>query len=231
MESTIVAFLASSHLVRPLVSLLLQPIALANFDTSLSKAQSHWSSKCGLPRISSNCSTCLGWCYLQHQNGEFFGISLRCRSCSPAPGSGAWLHALPSAKINFRLSDQELRVSVVLRLGSNVVSAHTCTCGSLVLPDGHHGLSWRRSADRQSRHHAVNDVIACRLRSIGIPAVLEPPGLVRGMERGPMVQPSFPGPEVVPWSEPAFPCPETLAPSHKKRTIFTAGAAGSSAES
>jgi len=31
---------------------------------------------------------------------------------SGSPGSGAWLHALPFANIGFRLSDQELKVSV-----------------------------------------------------------------------------------------------------------------------
>jgi len=43
------AFLASSYLVRPLVSLILQPIALARFDSSLFKALSYWSSKCSSP--------------------------------------------------------------------------------------------------------------------------------------------------------------------------------------
>jgi len=43
------AYLASFYLVRPIVTSILQPIALASFDTSLSTALAHWSSKCGLP--------------------------------------------------------------------------------------------------------------------------------------------------------------------------------------
>jgi len=37
---------------------------------------------------------------------------------SSSPGSGAWLHALPFLNIGFRLLDQELRVSIGLRLGA-----------------------------------------------------------------------------------------------------------------
>jgi len=40
------ASFASSHLVRPLVSLIIQPITLTSFDSSVSKALSYWSSKC-----------------------------------------------------------------------------------------------------------------------------------------------------------------------------------------
>jgi len=52
---------------------------------------------------------------------------------SSSPASGAWLHALPLAIIGFRLSDKELRVSVGLHLGADVVSGHTCKYGSTVL--------------------------------------------------------------------------------------------------
>jgi len=84
-------------------------------------------------------------------------------------------------------------VSVGFRLGANVMSAHTCTCGSLVLPDIHHSFSCRHSAGHQSRHHAINDVIARTLRSIGIPAILEPPGLLRGGGKKPD------GSTLIPW--------------------------------
>jgi len=63
-------------------------------------------------------------------------------------------------------------------LGADVVSGQTCKCGSTVLPYGHHGLP--------DGHHvdgvlvASHDIIARTIRSIGIPAILEPPGLLRG---------------------------------------------------
>jgi len=65
---------------------------------------------------------------------------------SGSPGSGSWLHALPSANIGFRLSDSDLRVSVGLRLGVDLVSRHICECGATVLPNGHHGLSCKQNA-------------------------------------------------------------------------------------
>jgi len=81
----------------------------------------------------------------------------------------------------------------------------------------------RRSAGHQSRHHAVNYVFARTLKSIGIPAVLEPPGLIRDGKR-----PN--GSTLVPWSGGRsmiwdFTCPVMLAPS-----MFTVGAAASSAD-
>jgi len=65
---------------------------------------------------------------------------------------------------------------------------------------------------------------------IGIPAIPEPPGLLRGDGKRPDVS------TLIPWSGGHsmiwdFTCPDTLAPSHLQRTMFTAGAAASSAES
>ena len=149
---------------------------------------------------------------------------------SGAPGSGALLHALPSANLGFRLSSQVLRVSVGLRLGADIVSSHTCSCGSLVQPDGHHGLSCKKSAGRQTRHHAVNDLLARAFRSVGVPAILEPPGLIRGDGKRPD------GSTLIPWCNGRplvwdFTCPDTLAPSHLPKTTLLAGAAASVAES
>ena len=104
---------------------------------------------------------------------------------SAASASGSWIHALPSANLGLRLSDQDIRISIGIRLGAHIVSEHTCLCGTRVQTDSHYGLSCKRSAGRQSRHHAVNDILARTLRSVGIPAVLEPPGLLREDNKGP----------------------------------------------
>ena len=82
---------------------------------------------------------------------------------------------------------------------------------------------------RHSRHHAVNDLLARTLRSLGIPAVLEPPGLIRGDGKRPD------GTTLIPWSGGRsmlwdFTCPDTLAPSHLPKTMLLAGAAASEAE-
>ena len=71
-------------------------------------------------------------------------------------------------------------MAAVLRLGAQIVAGHSYICGFPALPDGRHGLSCRKSAGRQSRHHVVNDIFARAQRSTGVSADLEPPGLLRG---------------------------------------------------
>lgn len=230
------AFLASAHLARPLVSLLLPPIALASFEASMSEALRHWGSLGEVsPPGPSLRSMQRAWddsiCGLRmHQLLHSSSVPDRARLlASGAPGSGSWIQALPSANLGLRLSNQEIRISAGLRLGAQIVSEHTCACGTRVLPDGRHGLSCKKSAGRHSRHHAVNDIIARTLRSIGIPAILEPPGLLRGDGKRPD------GTTLIPWSGGRsmlwdFTCPDTLAPSHLHKTTVLAGAAASEAE-
>jgi len=85
----------------------------------------------------------------------------RLLACS-APLAGSWLHALPTPSLGLRLTNSEIRLSIGLRVGAPLVSTHTYVCGALVQINGHHGLSalsCRRSAGRQSRHHAAKDII------------------------------------------------------------------------
>jgi len=56
--------------------------------------------------------------------------------------------------------------------------------GTLVFSNGHHGLFCKKNAGRQYRHPAVNDITARTFRSIDVPAVLEPPGLLKGDDKG-----------------------------------------------
>ena len=126
-------------------------------------------------------------------------------------GSGSWLHALPSAALGLRLSDEEARVATGLRLGAPIVRPHTCRCGTPVLADGIHGLSCRSSAGRHLRHSLANDVIARAFHSADTPCDLEPPGLLRGDGKRPD------GATHIPWSRGRcllwdFTCPDTLAP-------------------
>jgi len=98
-----------------------------------------------------------------------------------------------------------------------------------VLPHGHHDLSCRKGPGRQSRHHAVNEIIAPTLRSVGIPSILEPSGLIGGDGK------KSDEATLIPWSggQPVlshFTCPDTFAPSHLQKTSFLAGAATSAAE-
>ena len=148
---------------------------------------------------------------------------------STSEHAGDWLHALPSAPLGLRLSDEELRISVGLRLGIPLVVEHTCRCGTTVLADGHHGLSCVRSSGRSSRHRAVNYLIAQAFRSIDIPVILEPPGLARGDGKRPD------GLTMVPWVQGRsliwdFTCPDTLAPSHLQSSAASASSAAKEAE-
>jgi len=166
---------------------------------------------------------------VQHLLENSSGVDRAYLLASNTPGSGAWIHALPSANMGLNLSNEDIRIYVGLRLGAPIVSEHTCVCGIRVLSNGHHGLSCRKSAGRQSRHHAVNDILARTLHSVGVPAILEPPGMLRGDGKRPD------GTTLIPWSGGRsmlwdFTCPDTLATSHLSKTSVLVGAAASEAE-
>jgi len=63
-----------------------------------------------------------------------------------ATHSGTWIDALPSVGLGLQLGNGETSISIGLRIGAPIVLSHRCLCGSKVLPDGHHGLSCRRSS-------------------------------------------------------------------------------------
>ena len=52
-----------------------------------------------------------------------------------------WLNAVSCKNLSMKLDDQELRISIRLRLGANICVAQTCHCGKRVERDGLHGLS------------------------------------------------------------------------------------------
>ena len=49
-----------------------------------------------------------------------------------SPHSGAWLHALPLAKLGLYLNDNCIQVGVALRLGAEICQEHKCRCGRMV---------------------------------------------------------------------------------------------------
>ena len=144
-------------------------------------------------------------------------------------GSGSWLRALPSSALGLLLSDEEVRISVGLRLGAPIVRAHKCGCGAAVSTDGHHGLACKRSAGRLLRHRLANDTLLRAFRGCEVPAELEPPRLSRGDGKRPD------GATLIPWAHGKslvwdFTCPDTLAPSHLQNSSLAAGSAASGAE-
>ena len=78
-----------------------------------------------------------------------------------------------------KLDDQQLRISIGLRLGANICVAHTCHCGKRVERDGLHGLSCNKSGGHFSRRATLNSLIKQTLGSLDVPSMLEPRGLYR----------------------------------------------------
>ena len=76
-----------------------------------------------------------------------------------APHSGDWLNALPLSSCGLRLDDEAVRISVGLRLGTDLCNPHQCVCGSLVQSRGIHGLSCKKNGAQINRHFALNDII------------------------------------------------------------------------
>jgi hypothetical protein len=79
--------------------------------------------------------------------------------------------------LGLRLSNEQLRVAVSLRLGSPVCLPHRCQCGAEADSHGLHALSCRRSRGRHARHSLLNDVISRACQSALIPVIKEPTGL------------------------------------------------------
>ena len=111
------------------------------------------------------------------------------------PFGSAWLNVVPSKNLGLKLTDQQLRISLSLRLGAKICEKHTCRCGKLVEENGHHGLSCARSAGRFSRHHNLNTLVKQALSSIKVPSILEPNGLTRSDGKRPD------GITLAPWEE------------------------------
>ena len=80
-----------------------------------------------------------------------------------------WLYVFPCKNMGLKLDDQQLRISIGLRLGANICLEHTCHCGKRVERDGLHGLSWTNSAGRFSCHATLNSLIKQTLGSLDLP--------------------------------------------------------------
>ena len=85
-----------------------------------------------------------------------------------------WLNVVLCKNLGLALDDQQLRISIGLRLGANICVVHTCNCGKIVEGDDLHGLSCTKSAGRFSRHATLNSLMKQTLEPLDLPLVLEP---------------------------------------------------------
>ena len=106
-----------------------------------------------------------------------------------------WLNVIPCKNLRLKLSNQQLRIAIGLRLGSKICERHKCVCGKDVTEDGWHGLSCFKSAGRFSRDSNLNALIKQSLSSTHIPSVLEPRHLYRTDQKRPD------GLTLVPWAD------------------------------
>ena len=88
------------------------------------------------------------------------------------------MHALPNSSCGLRLDDEDVKVAVGLRLEAKLCEPHQCSCGAMVEPEGTHGLAYKRSAGRITRHHALNYLVWRVLGRANVQVVKEPVGLV-----------------------------------------------------
>lgn len=145
------------------------------------------------------------------------------------PNAGAWLQAIPSPQLGTLLSDEAVRLSCALRLGSPACFPHSCPCGSEVNELGTHGLHCKKSAGRRSRHSAINDIIGRAFRTAEIPVILEPTGVSRHDGKHPD------GLTMIPWSRGKellwdVTVRDTLAPSYVRSSASEGGAVAAQAE-
>ena len=230
------AFLASAAGATELLSQLLPGWVLSIPDTAVSRVENVWRGlggdvkPCGIvSAVQRNWDEAI--CKVEAEKLRM-GVDERTSArllASCAPGSGAWLSAIPCASLGLSMDDSALRVAVGLRLGVPLVMPHKCLCGAHVDKFGHHGLSCQRSAGRNLRHNLLNDSILRAIQSAGIQAVREPTGLLRNDGKRPD------GATLVPWTRGRCllwdaTCPDTLAQSYIPRTSIEAGAAAATSE-
>jgi len=168
------AFLASTHSVKEWTDLLLLSSITATLEDGINQARLHRISIAPGLTPPGTLFTQRAWdepackmrfTYLLEAADD--RDRARLLACSTAL-SGSWLHALLSANLGLRLGNQENQISIGLRLGSPVVLNHVCVCGVHVLPNGHYGLPCRRSAGRNTRHTAINGILAQEFASADV---------------------------------------------------------------
>ena len=138
-------------------------------------------------------------------------------AAATARHSSEWLHAMPITTCGLALSNDELRISVCLRLGLQLFRSYQCMNGEIVDELGQHCFICKRNSGKQARHHAINQLIHRELTRCQVPSQLEPSGLFSGSQLSPdeiKVCPWTQGRQLI-WD---FTCTHTLSMSNLRPT-------------
>ena len=88
-----------------------------------------------------------------------------------APGSYAFLTAIPNANLDLQFTTDELVVAVRMRLGVPLfkegVSCPTCRAHDVLDPLGHHAVTCNSENEPMVRHNIVQDAIYNEMRKVG----------------------------------------------------------------
>src|SRR6267154_3771127 len=147
MQLTPSAFLASATASAPLISAILGATDNLASDISLSPAAGDW-------QLLSGVDPCLVPLPASQRSWDSFVVSrskdtlvgsltddlsqARLKAVM-SPHSSDWLHAFPISSVGLRLSNEEIRVSAGLRLGTMLCTPHVCACNA---PVNALGSSW-----------------------------------------------------------------------------------------
>ena len=85
---------------------------------------------------------------------------------------------MPVSKNGLALTNEELRISVCLRLGLPIFASHDCVCGERVDVHGYHNFACKRNGGKHVRHNAMNQLFLREIERCDTPCQLEPNGLL-----------------------------------------------------
>ena len=143
--------------------------------------------------------------------------------------AGAWLQAIPITNNGLKLTDEEIRVAICLRLGLKIYEPFPCACGNIVDQFGSHCFSCKKNSGRILRHEAINHLLHRELTKCDLSPTLEPTGLLANSPLRPdgVTRIPFERGRQLAWD---FTCTHPLCPSIMRLTNGLPGQAAALAE-
>lgn len=136
--------------------------------------------------------------------------------------AGAWLQIVPLKSLKTLLTNEELRISASLRLGTAVCVEHFCRCGQVADSREYHGLSFGTGGSMSYRHDTICDFICTVANTAGLRARREPRGLCMEDAKRSDVVTALPISQGKPWAA-DITCVNTVFPIYLPKTTVKAG--------